>query len=146
MIPHVQTCPVCARPMTVETSAHAEPPAMPCSACWSVLPVADRAPYIRQHRRVPVEVRSLRHRDPVIYAPPTLLAYIEHLEALIAIQDRDIAALLSNVEEDPEVCVACERDPGPNPYEAPSGAYVLCAECHAVALQEAADAQEVPHV
>jgi hypothetical protein len=71
----------------------------------------------------------------VQYAPPTLIAYVEHLEALLAAHD-----------EPPEVCVSCERDPGSNPYEAPTGAFVLCAECHATALQEAADAQEVPHV
>lgn len=140
MIAHPQLCPVCAWPMTVVTGAYTEPPAMPCSTCWSALPVTERAPYIRQHRRPPIEVRSLRHRDPVAYAPPTLLAYVEHLEAIIAAQARDIEALLPD-EQGVEVCASCEGDAGPNPYEAPSGAYVLCAECHTIAAQEAADAQ-----
>lgn len=143
-IPHSHPCPICGVPMSVQTSAHAEPPEMPCGRCWTDLTAAQRASYLYRHRRAPVPERSLRHRDPVTYAPPTLAAYVEHLEAIVAAQARDLEALAPD-EQGVDVCAACEGDAGPSPYEAPSGAYVLCAECHATALQEAADAQEVSH-
>lgn len=66
------TCPVCAK---------AYPAPAPCSQCWERLTPAQRAPWIAAFRRDPTAFRPVRHRDPVAGAPPTLRAYVEHLEA-----------------------------------------------------------------
>lgn len=44
---------------------------------------AERAPWIRRIRAGEAELKPVAHRDPVKDAPPTLLAYVEHLEALL---------------------------------------------------------------
>lgn len=54
---------------------------LPCGMCWPTMTPAERAPWLLALRR-----------DPVLYAPPTLLAYVQHLEAQLAERQADIAA------------------------------------------------------
>lgn len=69
-------CPKCSYAFNiVEGSA-----VLPCSRCWPSMDAAERAPWIQVLRRDPGH-NLHRHRDPVLYAPPTLLAYVQHLEA-----------------------------------------------------------------
>lgn len=64
---------------------------LPCGACWPTMPAAERAPWL-QALRCDSGPNMHRYRDPVLYAPPTLLAYVQHLEAQLAERQADIAA------------------------------------------------------
>lgn len=69
-------CPKCSDAFTVFEGSTV----LPCGRCWPFMDVAERAPWIQALRRDPGPNFHL-HRDPVLYAPPTLLAYVQHLEA-----------------------------------------------------------------
>lgn len=80
-------CPRCSFTLTVYEGSTV----LPCGTCWIESAPAERAQWIQLLRRDPS--RNIhRHRDPVLYAPPTLLAYVQHLEAQLAEREADIAA------------------------------------------------------
>lgn len=78
---HSVTCPVCGRFYSVRTPTTEEPTGQPCGSCWRDLPPPLRARWLRALRAEPPARRALAHRDPVAFAPPTLQAYVEALEA-----------------------------------------------------------------
>lgn len=85
---HNLLCPVCARPYSVRTPNPEEPVNLPCGSCWRALSPPMRAQWLRELRREPPERRVLAHRDPVPFAPPTLRAYVEVLEAELRLVQR----------------------------------------------------------
>lgn len=84
------TCPICARthpaPGAVETT-----PAQPCGRCWASLSPADKAPHLERLRASPELAGAFGHRDPFVTlgkVSRVALAYVIHLEARIASQNR----------------------------------------------------------
>ena len=80
---HALNCPDCGAHYEAETASPQSPIDMPCGRCWRELGPRDRAPCLRRLRSRPADQQALGHRDPVRYAPPTLQAYVRHLEAMI---------------------------------------------------------------
>ena len=74
----LNVCPVCGSGLTI---TGAEAPSQPCAACWRTLSPEARAPFLRTLR---AHGGPYAHRDPTPYAPPTLAAYVAHLEAQIS--------------------------------------------------------------
>ena len=69
------TCPVCHH-----TPIPGAVP-QPCAACWRTLTPEARAPFLRTLR---AHGGPFIHRDPTRHAPPTLAAYVAHLEHRIS--------------------------------------------------------------
>jgi hypothetical protein len=67
-------CPVCGSGFTITGDGA---PCQPCRACWANLTPAARAPFLRTLR---AHGGPFIHRDPTRHAPPTLAAYVAHLE------------------------------------------------------------------
>ncbi|MCB9795749.1 MAG: hypothetical protein H6741_23895 [Alphaproteobacteria bacterium] len=99
---HELACPLCARSYTVATEHDVRPQALPCGPCWRVMGPIEKAPWVRRMRAIEAPRRSLTHRDPVVYAPATLKAYVENLEVALAAKEamlRDRARRLEALEQ-----------------------------------------------
>ena len=70
----LNVCPVCGSGFTIP-GVEALP--QPCRECWRTLTPEARAPFLRTLR---ASGGPFAHRDPVPHAPPTLAAYVAHLE------------------------------------------------------------------
>jgi hypothetical protein len=81
---HPMICPMCASSFSLRASGPRPPPDQPCGACWQRLSPESRAPWLRVLRATSALQAALGHRDPARYAPPTLVAYVAHLEARLA--------------------------------------------------------------
>lgn len=81
---HPMICPICASSFSLRASAPRPPPDQPCGACWQRLSPESRAPWLRVLRSTRSLQAALGHRDPARYAPPTLVAYVGHLESRLA--------------------------------------------------------------
>lgn len=81
---HPMICPICASSFSLRASGARPPPDQPCGACWQRLTPEARAPWLRVLRSTQALHAALGHRDPARYAPPTLVAYVAHLEARLA--------------------------------------------------------------
>ena len=84
------TCPVCAHTHPAPGALEATP-AQPCGRCWASLSPADKAPHLERLRASPELAGAFGHRDPFATlgkVSRVALAYVEHLEARIASQNR----------------------------------------------------------
>ena len=81
---HPMICPMCTSSFSLRASTARPPPDQPCGACWQRLSPEGRAPWLRVLRSTKALHAALGHRDPTRYAPPTLVAYVAHLEARLA--------------------------------------------------------------
>lgn len=84
MVRHEVVCPECSRSFPVTTAFERTPAPLPCSVCWRGMGARERAGWLRVMRAASPDRRALEHRDPVVYAPPTLKAYVEALEQALA--------------------------------------------------------------